>query len=332
MVKPLPFIVMPFRRMLCLTVMFAGVIFFSAASPGQAATEIKAVTSPFVRADDALDHLRLDPKGRFAAFVRSGGRGLAMIDLQTKQIFDVTPAQVGASFFWSPDGYRIFYRELSLDEKNEPKSVIKAYDAYLNRSVKLDELPYATGFLTFDPRDLRMHLMSPAGIRTKRIYFPDERLARWQVSQRNESGKWLATQKGMLWVTQGGYAMRRLADDDSGLESFDISPDGNTVAWATSKGRIYVSKKGHDPSFLAWGRDPRWHPKRPLLVFAGARMVGDVATGYDIKIADLNGASRLLTSTQFSDERWPQWHPDGQQIMYTLSKTTDLFLIDFQQE
>lgn len=297
-----------------------------------AGRETKMVSTPFVRGDDAMDHLRLDPKGHFAAFIRGGGRGLSVVDLKTKQIFDVTKAQVGASFFWSPDGYRLFYRELSLDEHSAVQSTVKAYDAYLNRSIKLDELPYSTGFLTFDPRDLRMHLMSPAGIRTKRIYFPDERLARWQVSLRNESGKWLATQKGMLWVTQGGYAMRRLQDDDTGVESFDISPDGNTVAWATNYGRIYVSKKGHDASFFAWGRDPRWHPTKSMLVFAGGRMVGETAANYDIKIADLNGATRFLTATQYSSERWPQWHPNGQQILYTVAKTTDLFLLDFHQE
>lgn len=293
---------------------------------------VKTLTTPFVRANDPLNHLRLDPKGRFGAFIDDQGMGLSIVDLRTKTVSKVSTAQVGASFFWSPDGFRLFYRELALGNDGKPFSTVRAYDAYLSRSVKVDELKESTGLLTFDPRDLRMQIMGVNGIRTKRIYFPDERLARWQVSQRNESGKWLATQKGMLWVTQGGYAIRRLEDDGSALESFDLSPDGDTAAWATADGRIYVSKKGKKPSLIGHGRDPRWHPKLPRLLFAGARMVGNRAASYDLKIADLDGASRFLTATQYSDERWPQWHPDGNQILYTIAKTTDIFVLDFKQD
>lgn len=300
-----------------------------AASPVQAV--VKPVTTPFLRGDSALNHMRLDPKGRFLAYVDAGGLGLNVIDLKTKSIFKVSDAQVGASFFWSPDGFRLFYRELITrrDAPSQVESVLKAYDCALSKSVVLEELPYATGLLTFDPRDLRMQLMSPKGIRTKRIYFPDERLARWQVSQRNEQGKWLATQAGMLWVTQGGYAMKQLDDDGSGIESFDVAPDGSAIAWATNKGRIYMMRANKNPVMVGFGRDPKWHPDKPRLLFAGARMVGNRAASYDLKVVDGNGNGKFLTATQFSDERWPHWHPDGQQIMYTVAKTTDVFIVDF---
>ncbi|MGQ4827607.1 hypothetical protein, partial [Enterococcus faecalis] len=94
-------------------------------------------------------------------------------------------------------------------------------------------MPFPTGYLSLDPRDLRLLLLGPKGIRTKHIYLPGERLARWQIAQRSDFGKWLATQQGILWVTQGGFAMRRLEDDGSGIDSFDIAPDGASLAWAT---------------------------------------------------------------------------------------------------
>lgn len=305
----------------------------SLARPAHAGTEVKPVTTPFLRVDNALNTMKVDPKGRFIAYVRDGGLGLSVVDLKTKAIFNVTDAQVGASYFWSPDGFRLFYRELvkKHDEPTKVVSLVKAYDCALGRSVLLDDLPFPTGILTFDPRDLRMHLMSAHGIRTKRIYFPDERLARWQVSQRNEQGKWMATQGGILWVTQGGYAMRRLEDDGSGLDSFDIAPDGSAIAWATKAGRVYLTKSGKNPVFVAYGRDPKWHPEKPQLVFAGARMVGNTAVSYDLRLADAKGAGKFLTSTQYSDERWPHWHPRGAQIIYTVAKTTDVYLMDFKQ-
>lgn len=296
-----------------------------------AAVEVTTVTTPFVRADNALNRMRVDPKGRYVAYVGDDGTGLSVLDLKSKNIYKVSNAQIGASFFWSPDGFRLMYRELSSQNGVDVASELKAYDCVLARSVSLEKMAFATGILTFDPRDLRMHLMSAKGIRTKRIYFPDERLARWQVAQRKESGKWLATQAGILWVTQGGYQMRRLDDDGAALESFDISPDGDTIAWATTTGKVYTSKAGKTPKFIGYGRDPRWHPEKSQLIYAGARMVGNTAVSYDLRISDASGNGKFLTSTQYSDERWPQWHPKGDQIIYTINKSTDVFLAEFKQ-
>ena len=291
---------------------------------------VKAVVTPFIRADNALNHMRVDPKGRFIAYVGDDGLGLSIVDIKTKNIYKVTEGQVGASFTWSPDGFRLFYREQVAVSEQAIKSTLKAFDCVLGRSVVLDEIPSATGFLTLDPRDLRLALLGPNGIHTKRIYFPGERLARWQVAQRAELGKWLATQQGILWVTQGGFAMRRIADDNSGVQSFDISPEGDSIAWATTNGRVYLAKNGKEPLFVGFGRDPRWHPEEPQIVYAGARMVGNTIIGYDLRLANKDGAGRFLTATQYSDERWPQWHPKGHQIIYTIAKTTDVYLLDFQ--
>lgn len=294
---------------------------------------VTPVTTPFLRATSALNHMRLDPKGRFLAYINDDGLGLNIVDIKSHAIFKVSDAQVGASFFWSPDGFRLFYREqvTTREKPDSVESILKAYDCVLNRSVVLEDLPFPTGLLTFDPRDLRMQLMSPKGIRTKRIYFPDERLARWQVSQRSEAGKWLATQSGMLWVTQGGYAMRQLEDDKSGIESFDIAPDGSAVAWATNDGRVYMMRSNKPVVLLGYGRDPKWHPEKPRLVYSGARMVGNRAVSYDIRVVDNDGQGKFVTATQFSDERWPDWHPNGNQIIYTIARTTDVFLVDFKQ-
>ncbi len=321
---------LPFAEVPLLKPMLLALVALALARPA-AAVEIKTVTTPFVRTNNALNRMRVDPKGRFLAYVNDDGVGLSVVDLKTKAIYNVSDAQVGASFFWSPDGYRLIYREQALTASGEVASELKAFDCVLTRSVSLEKMPFATGILTFDPRDLRMHLMSAKGIRTKRIYFPDERLARWQVAQRSESGKWLATQAGILWVTQGGYAMRKVEDDNSGLDSFDISPDGATIAWASKGGRVYTSKNGKAPHFIGFGLDPRWHPEKPQLIYAGARMVGNKAVNYDLRVADANGAGKFLTSTQFSDERWPQWHPKGNQIIYTVGKTTDVYLAEFKQ-
>jgi len=294
-----------------------------------ATASIKPVIIPFIRGSDALNHMRVDPKGRFLAYVGDHGLGLYLLDLKSKGIFQVSHGQIGASFVWAPDGFRLLYREQSIAESGQIASELKAYDSALAKSVSLDKMPYATGFLTLDPRDLRLQMLGPNGIHTKRIYFPGQRLARWQIAQRTENGKFLATQQGILWETQAGTALRRLEDDQSGVESFDISADGGSIAWASKNGHVYTSKGGRTPRLIGAGRDPRWHPDKPLLVYSGGRMVGNKVIGYDLRLADEDGAGRFLTSTQFVDERWPQWHPHGQQVIYTVAKTTDVYLMDF---
>lgn len=301
-----------------------------AASPALAITEVATLTTPWIRSDRRLNHLRADPKGRYLAFVDENGKKLSVIDIKTKNIFEVTKHYVGLAFFWSPDGFRLFFREQLLTVDKQIGSRLKVYDTALSRSVTLEEMPFRTSVLTFDPRDLRMHLLSARGIRTKRIYFPDERLARWQVQQRHDMGKFLATQQGILWVTQSGYAMRRLNDDGSALDSFDISPDGSSIVWATKAGKVWVSKEGKSSRLIGDGRDPQWHPTRPLLLFAGGRMVGDSIINFDLRVTDISGTGKFLTNTQYSDERWPQWHPKGNKIIYTVDRTTDVYLLDFK--
>ena len=307
------------------------VAFAVVAIPAWGIAEISTLTTPWMHVDRYLNQLRVDPKGRYFAFVDESGKYLSILDINTRNIFEVTKHYVGPAFFWSPDGFRLFFREQLLTIDKQVGSRLKVYDTALNRTVLLDEMPFRTSILTFDPRDLRMHLLSTQGIRTKRIYFPDERLARWQVQQRNDMGKFIATQQGILWVTQSGYAMRRLDDDGSALESFDIAPDGSSIAWATQAGKIWSSQDGKPPRFMGNGRDPQWHPTRPLLLFAGGRMVGNTIINFDLRVVDAKGSGKFLTHTQYSDERWPQWHPKGNKIIYTVNRTTDIYLLDFKQ-
>ena len=284
-------------------------------------------TTPWLRTQGSVEHLRIDPNGRFAAFTSAGGIGLRLLDLRSRRIHEIDPGQVGPSFFFSPDGFRLFYRILSKDSRGSVTSTIKAYDSALLKSIILEEAPGGSGFLTFDPRDLRFHYMTSSGVRSRRIFFPDERLARWQVEQWQGSGKWLATQNGILRITEGNFALERLADDKEPTRSFNISPDGSMIAWATASGKIYTAKEGGKSTFFDFGFDPRWHPSKPLLVYAGARRVGRQSISFDLKIGDLSTRRRFLTASQYSSERWPSWHPEGNRLIYTIDGTTDLWVL-----
>ncbi len=286
-------------------------------------------TQLWLRLDEAIENLRIDPHGRYLAYQVTGKNKLKILNLQNKFIFTVSTSYVGGATFWAPSGHRLFYRELQLNEGKNKKitSNIKAFDVAQGKSHLLDSLPSSSGLLTFDPRDLTFQVMHDKGIKVNKIYYPSNRLAKWQVGRRTQGGKWLATQRGMLLVESDGRSYAKLADDNTGLASFAIAPRGNAVLWGTQGGKIYLQREGEEVSFIASGRDPSWHPQGKHFVYAKAVFVGRKLVDYDLRLRDHRGQERALTRTRSARERWPVWREGGQQILFTREKTMDIFAL-----
>lgn len=299
-----------------------------ASAPTSESVQIAPETKSWMKVDTGMSHIRPNIDARYLAFIPVGQLGIRVLNTKSGKIMEPSGRYIGPSFFWSPDGNRLFYRELS-SENNKTFSRIRAWDVVQNRNIEMEAFEGSSGLLTFDPRDNRLLLMYEKGIKSKKLLFPDNRLAFWQKALKKDVGKWVMAQKGATFVTDGGFVMQKLKDDDSGIESFDISPDGSTAAWATKSGKIFTSLNGAAPEFLDWGRDPRWHPEKNILVYAGGRMVGNKPSDYDIKIASPGNKGSFLTATQHSAERWPAWHPDGKSIFYTAEGTMDLNVMEF---
>lgn len=302
-------------------------IFCASVAP---AVVIRPESTAWIRLPTTATQLKISPKGKFIAYVGDKQLGLSILDMATKRISVVTKQFVGSSFFWSPDGFRIVYREMGVNEDAKISSIIKVFDSKLNRSIVLNQFDYRTGLLTFDPRDFKFLLMHKTGLHAMHISFPDIRLARWQVAQKEDFGRWVAAQNGVLWLSNGGLSMEKMADDGSAIDSFDVSPDGKSVAWATEKGRVYTSREGAAPTLIGYGKDPDWHPKHNILLYSAFRMTGQTPTGSDLRVIDQDGRGRWVTQTQYSQERWPQWVRDGSGIIFTKDKTTDLYVMDFK--
>jgi hypothetical protein len=210
------------------------------------------------------------------------------------------------------------------------KSEFKAYDSYLNRSLSLDTIDGSSGFPTLDPRDYSAYIVHEKGILSKRLEFPGERFGKWQGKKKTEGGAWVATQKSILWLSDLGLTLKSLEDDGSGVESFDISPDGKRMAWATRNGRVYTAELGDKVVYIGRGRDPRWHPQRTLLLYAAGRSVGPRIYDYDVRVSDPNGHGRFVTITPDRSERWPQWF-EADSILFTVPGTTDVWRQDLRE-
>ena len=290
---------------------------------------VRPKVTPFLRLEGEASRLKVNKKGRGVAFTDPRGFNLSYLDLQTKKIYRISRHKVGSSFFWSPDGFRIFFRELVTSdlEKSKVISVVKVFDTHQAKSIEIERVPGLSGDLTFDPRDLRFQLMHSNGIIQRRISFPGERLAKWQLAQSTQDGRYVVSAKAILWLTHSGFSMRKLKDDGSGLSSFDISPDGSSIVWATKKSEIFLSVDGSNAVNLASGLDPKWHPVKPIFVFSGVRKIGGKIVSYDLKLANGHGKITSLTSTGGAGERWPIWVDSGKAVVFAMIKTTDLYYL-----
>ena len=306
---------------------FKSLWIFLALMANKAHAEIRFFSSPWLRLPGEAVHLKVSKGDRFLAYTDKNGHALQVIDMHSKKVYEITEHQVGDAFFFSPDGYRIFYRELLKTKDTPVVSRIKAYDGLTKKNLELKRIEGLSGFLTFDPRDLRYHLMYKKGILSERIVFPDHRMAKWQLAQRTEQGKWLATPGGILWLTHSGLTMRKVKDHKGNVTRFAISPDGTAITWSTTEAEIFVAKYGKDAEKIGEGFDPSWHPKKELIVYAGARYVGDQIVNTDLRIVNPKGEGKWITASQAIKERFPQFVEKGQGIVFLAEGTTDLFKV-----
>lgn len=280
------------------------------------------VNPPWIRLESQMRH----PKkaGDLVAFI--DGSKLMLLDLKNKSVIKIANTDTRGAHFWSPDRQRLFYRVLEKPTKDTIKSFVYAFDTSTHKTYKVTEENDIAGLITYDPREMKMHYITSKGLHSRRLVFPDERLARWQVAQKYDVGKWIASEKHMLWATDGGYALKPMPDDGSGLASFDISPDGQRVAWSTKDNRLYIGHEGKVEE-LGSGQDPTWHPHQAMLLYSAGHVVGDKVADFDLKIYDLSSrASKKLTATFDVHERWPMW--DDDHVLYGCESCTDMFKIE----
>lgn len=305
-------------------------VFFAEA--GQSETLSRPVRqSSSVRLGLRLHHepseWRWSPSGRYLAYEARDQMGLFVMEAKTGKAFQVSARPIRGSFVWSPWGHRLFFRETFRVQKR-PRSIIRVFDVAKKASLTLETLDAMSSRLTLDPRDLRLHFFAQGRFHSKKLRFPGNRLAKWQQETAVGLGKWVVGGRRAMWVTGGGKVLNALEDDGSGIESFALSKDGEWLTWSTQEKWVYVSHLGKSPSRLGRGRDPSWHPRQHLIVYSGARMVGRVIRGYDLKLQAVEGRGRFVTDTQFFDESLPRFHPKKERVFFAKKASTDLFYVD----
>ena len=281
--------------------------------------------SRVLRVDGAIYQPRIAPDNSKLVYTAKDGKGLWLLDLKSHQQTKLTDHRTNGAMLWAPDSSRVFYRELYLDQNSKLHSALQAYDCHLKETILILTVPGATSDLSFDPRDNRIHTMSETGIKSVRLNYPMQRLARWQLATKGQFGYWLVTANQVFWVSNRGISMHEVGNGQGEITSYALSPFGAHIAWSQSDGYVYASKHGEEFVTVDKGRDVSWHPDGKHIIFAKANYIGKTLVDHDLAIIDSKGRSRVLQVTPGIDERFPLWLERAASILYTHHDSTDLF-------
>lgn len=278
-----------------------------------------------LRVDGSIEQPKISPDSHAIVYTSSSGQGLWVLRLIDGVVNKITNQQTKAAYLWAPDSSRIFYRELTKTKNGDSLSTLKAYDTAQNKSHEIATIEGSTSAPVFDPRDNRLRLMSRTGVKSFKLNYPMQRLARWQAATKGRFGYWLVGPDQIYWLSNKGVSLDEVANREGKILDFAVSPFGDYMAWSQSNGMVYMSKLGANPMAVAAGRDVSWHPDGKHLLFAMARKVGRKVVDHDIAIADTKGRTRTLLVKPESDERSPLWLKKSASIIYTHKGSTDLF-------
>ena len=68
--------------------------------------------APYLRFAGSVHYPKVNKQNNLLAFTNKDGFGLKIVDLKTKEVANVTLQKVSHSFFWAPNGFRLFYKEM----------------------------------------------------------------------------------------------------------------------------------------------------------------------------------------------------------------------------
>lgn len=290
------------------------------------AKALEVITEPWLRVRDDIDSLKINTSATALLFETKAKPGLRYLNTYTRKYFSVTDDYVNGSYLWSPDGFRVFYRSL-INSKEKVTSIIKSFEIKTKKTEIIKTIDGPTGYLVYGTNTKEMQIMTPEGIQSFKIDYKNQPK---NYEANLKTNNWIVTNKSILWYDNASNSLKTVQTTEEEISSFSLSNDLGRIAWSTAKNKVYLSEQGSPASYLGRGRDPRWHPFKPLLVYAAARMLGSQIRDYDLRIIDMKyRAQKFLTNTPATEEIAPEWHPKGDKILFTKNKTTDIYLMQF---
>ena len=112
------------------------------------------------------------------------------------------------------------------------------------------------------------------------------------------------------------------------ITSFQVSPDGNFVAFSTAGQQLWVARSdGTERISLGAGITPSWSPDSQWLTFMLTEDDGHAMLGSDLYLINKDGSGRRNISNSADVlEMHPDWSPDGNWIVFDTEGRGQLFI------
>lgn len=302
---------------------FAIFIFVSAMA---FAVTLKPIYTEWLRLPLDISYLSANQSGKLIAF-SDKFKDLYILDTESKKIFLVEKSINNPSPIWSPDGTRLFYRNIKRIAQNEFLTEIKVFEQDKLKAKTIVSKEGLTGFLSYNPYTQELMIPTTKGISKHKILLPNIMPPAWQKKVAKGPGSWAVSYKAIIWLSPDKDQAITIFSGKGPILSYSVSYKGDYIAFSDGE-NVYVSKGGQPPTVLDKGEDPRWHPYQDLLVFSRHTRKGDLVLAKELALwAPKENIKKILTDDSRTKKRNPVWKPKHNQIIFTAEKSTEMFLL-----
>ncbi|NOZ60979.1 MAG: hypothetical protein GXO74_04815 [Calditrichaeota bacterium] len=271
---------------------------------------------------------RWSPGGRKIAFTEPKYAGIWVLNLKTKDYFQVTDeAGAGYGFRWSADGSKILAR-VSKFENYRRFNAVKIFDLKNSQSYQLTD--YRT----------QMPALPQWAADNNHVYlYTKKKLEIFSANNENQvsaTASQISAQRPLIyWNDKNIFALRAGKTETPNLPfegpflNVELSPDGQKLAFEKYGGNMFVfdllTNKLTD---LGEGNHPQWSPDGEKIIYMITKDDGYNFTQSDIYAIDAGGSGKVnLTKTSHLIEMNPCWSPDGKKIAFDEMTSGKIFIL-----
>ena len=268
------------------------------------------------------------PDGSMIAFTGTGYKGIWIINLQDKDVLQITDETAsGFGFKWSDDSQTILTR-VAKYEGVRRYNAVKTFDVHTGKSNLLTDyrtmMPGLPGFVPGDEKvfmfgrnklevfnsQIEPRLNKTANISSKIVYIKDDKIA---VED-------LITSQTKIYEPVKNRRVLNL----------QVSPDGSKMVFEIYGGDMYaMNDDGSGLIDLGKGYRPKWSPDSRHVVYMITEDDGVEILSSDIYTIKIDGTEKTnLTNTKDIIEMNPAWSPDGNKIAFDVPAEGAIYIMN----
>jgi Tol biopolymer transport system component len=268
------------------------------------------------------------PDGSMIAFTGAGYKGIWIINLQNKDVLQVTGETAsGFGFKWSDDSQIILTR-VAKYEGVRRYNAVKTFDVQTGKSNLLtDYRTMMPGLPDFVPGDEKVFMYD-----RNKLEVVNSQIAPKLNKTANISSRIVYLKNDKIAVEDLITGQTNIYEPvkDRRVLNLRVSPDGSKTVFEIYGGDMYVMNyDGSGLTDLGKGFRPEWSPDSRYVVYMITEDDGVEILSSDIYTIKIDGTEKTnLTNTKDVIEMNPDWSPDGKKIAFDIPAEGAIYIMN----